>query len=208
MTDHQERWGESTCWWCGKKPKDRIILTGPGCAICSDCVELLVVVIQQERAKQTTERQLQHEPFTVVNVVRRILAQMEISEILCIAYDAVLETDKLPLSAYGAAIERAREVWPEAEGFARAPGGWTFRIGAGYGWMTDTGHVSADPEGSRSHARSALGAAGVCQDTCQHAIISAPEDGGPGFMVNLTVTDQELDDAGRHLFGTREDREL
>lgn len=55
-----------------------------------------------------------------------------------------------------AAIESARGVWPEAEGFEPAPGGWTFRVGAGYAWMTDSGHVSADPEGLRSHARQRL----------------------------------------------------
>lgn len=53
-------------------------------------------------------------------------------------------------------IDRAREVWPEAEGFERAPGGWTFRIGAGWTWLTDGGHVSPDPEGSRGHARRRL----------------------------------------------------
>jgi hypothetical protein len=55
-----------------------------------------------------------------------------------------------------AAIEMAREIWPELEGFAPSPGGWTFRVGAGYAWMTYSGHVSADPEGTRSHARRRL----------------------------------------------------
>ncbi|MFB8000609.1 hypothetical protein ACFC4G_48815 [Streptomyces sp. NPDC056002] len=51
------------------------------------------------------------------------------------------------------AIESAREVWPEAEGFGRAADGWTFRCGGGYAWITDTGRVATDPEGLRSHAR-------------------------------------------------------
>lgn len=51
-----------------------------------------------------------------------------------------------------AAIEQARQVWPEAEGFEREPGGFTFRVGAGYSWMTDTGHVSGEPEGVRGYA--------------------------------------------------------
>ncbi|MFE4723115.1 hypothetical protein ACFRLW_43450 [Streptomyces sp. NPDC056728] len=52
-----------------------------------------------------------------------------------------------------AAIERAREVWPEAEGFEPVHGGWTFRVGGGYAWITDAGRVAADLEGLRSHAR-------------------------------------------------------
>ncbi|MGW2456798.1 hypothetical protein ACWCTA_36545 [Streptomyces sp. NPDC001704] len=51
------------------------------------------------------------------------------------------------------AIESARQVWPEAEGFELAPGGWTFRVGGGYAWITDAGRVASDPEGLRSHAR-------------------------------------------------------
>ncbi|GAA1265827.1 MULTISPECIES: hypothetical protein [Streptomyces] len=51
------------------------------------------------------------------------------------------------------AIESARKVWPEAEGFEPAAGGWTFRVGGGYAWITDSGRVAADPEGLRSHAR-------------------------------------------------------
>lgn len=52
-----------------------------------------------------------------------------------------------------AAIESAREVWPEAEGFESSPGGWTFRVGGGYAWLTDSGRVASDPEQFRSHAR-------------------------------------------------------
>ncbi|MFJ8677313.1 hypothetical protein [Streptomyces sp. NPDC093589] len=52
-----------------------------------------------------------------------------------------------------AAAASAREVWPEAEGFELAPGGWTFRVGGGYAWITNSGHVAVDPEGLRSHAR-------------------------------------------------------
>lgn len=57
-----------------------------------------------------------------------------------------------------AAISAAREVWPEAEGFEPAPGGWTFRVGGGYAWVTNSGRVSHDPEGLRSHARRFLAA--------------------------------------------------
>jgi len=51
------------------------------------------------------------------------------------------------------ATERAREQWPEAEGFERAPLGWTFRVGGGYAWITFAGTLATDPEGLRSHAR-------------------------------------------------------
>lgn len=47
----------------------------------------------------------------------------------------------------------AREVWPEAEGFERVPGGWTFRVGAGYASVADSGHVTRDPQGTRSDAK-------------------------------------------------------
>lgn len=57
------------------------------------------------------------------------------------------------------AIETAREEWPEAEGFERAAGGWTFRVGAGYAWMTSGGYVSLNPEGLRAHARARLATA-------------------------------------------------
>lgn len=46
----------------------------------------------------------------------------------------------------------AAEVWPEAEGFERAPGGWTFRVGAGYASVTNSGEVATDPQGTRAHA--------------------------------------------------------
>ncbi|MFE0389526.1 hypothetical protein ACFW1F_36510 [Streptomyces bungoensis] len=49
--------------------------------------------------------------------------------------------------------EKAREVWPEAEGFQQAPGGWTFRVGAGYASITRTGQVATDPQGTRSDAQ-------------------------------------------------------
>lgn len=57
-----------------------------------------------------------------------------------------------PLSEESA-IAKAREVWPEAEGFERAPEGWTFRVGAGYAWILDSGRVAQYPEGMRSLAR-------------------------------------------------------
>lgn len=54
-------------------------------------------------------------------------------------------------------IKRAREVWPEAEGFERIPGGWIFRVGAGYASITESGRVATDPQGTRSHARRWMG---------------------------------------------------
>ncbi|MFI6449666.1 hypothetical protein [Kitasatospora sp. NPDC050543] len=59
------------------------------------------------------------------------------------------------------AIESARQVWPEAEGFKPAPGGWTFRVGGGYAWITDSGQVATDPEGLRSHAARRIAANGA-----------------------------------------------
>lgn len=47
----------------------------------------------------------------------------------------------------------ARDVWPEAEGFEAAPGGWTFRVGSGYAWITNSGRVADNPEGLRIHAQ-------------------------------------------------------
>lgn len=52
-----------------------------------------------------------------------------------------------------AAVESARAVWSEAEGFEPAPGGLTFRVGGGHAWITNSGRVAADPEGLRSRAR-------------------------------------------------------
>ncbi|MET8103005.1 hypothetical protein ABZV29_42420 [Streptomyces sp. NPDC005236] len=51
------------------------------------------------------------------------------------------------------ATEQAREVWPEAEGFERVPGGWTFRVGAGYASVTDSGRVATYPQGTRGHTQ-------------------------------------------------------
>ncbi|MGW5336233.1 hypothetical protein [Streptomyces bauhiniae] len=51
------------------------------------------------------------------------------------------------------AIETARQTWPEAEGFEPVRGGWTFRVGGGYAWITAAGRVASDPEGLRSHAQ-------------------------------------------------------
>jgi len=48
--------------------------------------------------------------------------------------------------------DAARQVWPEAEGFEAIPGGWTFRVGAGYASVTNTGQVATDPQGTRRHA--------------------------------------------------------
>ncbi|WP_327668127.1 MULTISPECIES: hypothetical protein [unclassified Streptomyces] len=50
------------------------------------------------------------------------------------------------------AVERAQEVWPEAEAFEMVSGGWTFRVGGGYAWNTDAGRVASAPEGTRSDA--------------------------------------------------------
>jgi hypothetical protein len=52
-----------------------------------------------------------------------------------------------------AAMQEAREVWPEAEGFERVPGGWTFRVGAGYSSITDSGVAATDPQGTRKDAQ-------------------------------------------------------
>ncbi|WP_327575394.1 hypothetical protein [Streptomyces sp. NBC_00145] len=57
-----------------------------------------------------------------------------------------------------AAITGARNAWPEAEGFEPAPSGWTFRVGGGYAWITDTRRVAADPESLRSHAQQRIAA--------------------------------------------------
>lgn len=50
------------------------------------------------------------------------------------------------------AMTKAREVWPEAEGFERARGGWTFRVGAGYASVADSGRVAEHPQGTRGYA--------------------------------------------------------
>lgn len=50
------------------------------------------------------------------------------------------------------AIERARAVWPEAEGFLPATYGWTFRVGGGYASITSTGVVAREPQGTRFDA--------------------------------------------------------
>lgn len=51
-----------------------------------------------------------------------------------------------------AAMQEAREVWPEAEGFQKVPGGWTFRVGAGYSAITDDGVALTYPQGTRADA--------------------------------------------------------
>ncbi|WP_129286706.1 hypothetical protein [Streptomyces sp. GZWMJZ-114] len=50
------------------------------------------------------------------------------------------------------AVRAAREDWPEAEGFEKVQGGWTFRIGGGYCSVTDAGTVAPYPQGTRSDA--------------------------------------------------------
>lgn len=50
-------------------------------------------------------------------------------------------------------MEAARKVWPEAEGFERVPGGWTFRCGGGYAWVADSGQVAGESQGSRRDAQ-------------------------------------------------------
>ena len=51
----------------------------------------------------------------------------------------------------------AREVWPEAEAFIPHTRGWTFRVGAGYAYVTRQGHVAKDPQGTRHHAVTFMG---------------------------------------------------
>lgn len=51
-----------------------------------------------------------------------------------------------------AMMDQARGLWPEAEGFERCAGGWTFRVGGGYAYITDAGWVASEPEGTRRHA--------------------------------------------------------
>lgn len=54
-------------------------------------------------------------------------------------------------------MERAREVWPEAEGFLPNTRGWTFRVGAGYASITNGGVVARDPQGTRYDAVTFMG---------------------------------------------------
>lgn len=61
-------------------------------------------------------------------------------------------TKARPTLTEAEAIEKAREVWPEAEGFELTFGGWTFRVGAGYASVTTLGTVARDPQGTRAHA--------------------------------------------------------
>jgi hypothetical protein len=55
------------------------------------------------------------------------------------------------------AERRAREVWPEAEGFLPNTRGWTFRVGAGYASVTTAGVVARDPQGTRYDAVTYMG---------------------------------------------------
>lgn len=55
------------------------------------------------------------------------------------------------------AIERARAVWPEAEGFLPTTRGWTFRVGGGYASVTAAGVVAREPQGTRFDAVSYMG---------------------------------------------------
>lgn len=66
---------------------------------------------------------------------------------------AAERTDPMPMISEEAAMEQARGLWPEAEGFERVPGGWTFRVGGGYASVTDAGRVATDPQGTRGHAK-------------------------------------------------------
>lgn len=51
----------------------------------------------------------------------------------------------------------ARALWPEAEGFEPARGGWTFRVSAGYASVTYDGRVAQYPQGTRSDAQRFMG---------------------------------------------------
>jgi hypothetical protein len=55
------------------------------------------------------------------------------------------------------AIERARAVWPEAEGLLPHTRGWTFEVEHGYAYVTKAGEVGREPHGSRFAAVSAMG---------------------------------------------------
>ena len=52
---------------------------------------------------------------------------------------------------------RARQVWPEAEGFLPSTRGWTFRVEHGFAYVTKAGVVARDPQGTRFDAVSAMG---------------------------------------------------
>ncbi|MEU5221024.1 hypothetical protein AB0G79_33155 [Streptomyces sp. NPDC020807] len=49
---------EPYCWWCGTKQGQGerdprwVLVQGPGTAICSDCIDLVTVVVQEARAKE------------------------------------------------------------------------------------------------------------------------------------------------------------
>ncbi|SEU46349.1 ClpX C4-type zinc finger protein [Nonomuraea wenchangensis] len=43
---------EVHCNWCGRGPEPRrIVVTGAGMAICDDCVDLAVVLIEEEKKR-------------------------------------------------------------------------------------------------------------------------------------------------------------
>jgi hypothetical protein len=74
--------------------------------------------------------------------------ETDLSELPPLAVD-----DRPQLMTDSQATECARKIWPEAEGFERIPGGWTFRVGAGYSAITDSGRVGIDPQGARRDAQ-------------------------------------------------------
>lgn len=61
------------------------------------------------------------------------------------------------MSTEATAYAAARLLWPEAEAFEPARGGWTFRVGAGYASVTHDGWVSEHPQGTRKDAERFMG---------------------------------------------------
>lgn len=46
-----------SCNWCGGKPlPTRIVVQGAGMAVCEDCVELVVVIIQEAKKERAGGR--------------------------------------------------------------------------------------------------------------------------------------------------------
>ncbi|WP_158806473.1 MULTISPECIES: hypothetical protein [Streptomyces] len=55
------------------------------------------------------------------------------------------------------AHRKAREVWPEADGFLPHTRGWTFEVEHGYAYVTTAGVVAREPQGTRFDAVSSMG---------------------------------------------------
>lgn len=47
---------ETYCTFCGEYPTaTRVVVMGPGCAICEDCVQLVSAIIEDEKERQRTK---------------------------------------------------------------------------------------------------------------------------------------------------------